>query len=293
MSGPASGPVPGPISGAASGGASAAAVGVLTALLEARTGQCMTRDRSWRIDTALRPLLREQGLETLDELVMQLLRGGDVRFGDQVVDALMNNETSFFRDPAIFDTVVEAVVAASGTGRRVRLWSAGCSTGQEPLSLAMALTERCETTGAPMPEIVATDVSEAALGRARAGRFNQFEIQRGLTAKRMLRWFEAQPDGDWVADPALLRTVTFRRLNLAAAPWPVGNFDIVLCRNVLLYLAPATKTEVFERLAATLRDDGLLVLGAGETVIGQTRQFEPSRSVRGAYRATGGNRAAA
>lgn len=283
----------GPASAAAASGASAAAVGVLTALLEARTGQCMTRDRSWRVDTALRPLLREHGLETLDDLVMQLLRGGDVRFGDQVVDALMNNETSFFRDPATFDTVVEAVVAASTGGRRVRLWSAGCSTGQEPLSLAMALTERCEATGAPMPEIVATDVSEAALGRARAGRFNQFEIQRGLTAQRMLRWFEAQPDGDWIADPALLRAVTFRRLNLAAAPWPIGSFDIVLCRNVLLYLAPATKTEVFGRLAATLREDGLLVLGAGETVIGQTSQFEPSRSVRGAYRATGGNRAAA
>ena len=283
----------GPASAAAASGASAAAVGVLTALLEARTGQCMTRDRSWRVDTALRPLLREHGLETLDDLVMQLLRGGDVRFGDQVVDALMNNETSFFRDPATFDTVVEAVVAASTGGRRVRLWSAGCSTGQEPLSLAMALTERCEATGAPMPEIVATDVSEAALGRARAGRFNQFEIQRGLTAQRMLRWFEAQPDGDWIADPALLRAVTFRRLNLAAAPWPIGSFDIVLCRNVLLYLAPATKTEVFGRLAATLREDGLLVLGAGETVIGQTSQFEPSRNVRGAYRATGGNRAAA
>ena len=283
----------GPASAAAASGASAAAVGVLTALLEARTGQCMTRDRSWRVDTALRPLLREHGLETLDDLVMQLLRGGDVRFGDQVVDALMNNETSFFRDPATFDTVVEAVVAASTGGRRVRLWSAGCSTGQEPLSLAMALTERCEATGAPMPEIIATDVSEAALGRARAGRFNQFEIQRGLTAQRMLRWFEAQPDGDWIADPALLRAVTFRRLNLAAAPWPIGGFDIVLCRNVLLYLAPATKTEVFGRLAATLREDGLLVLGAGETVIGQTSQFEPSRSVRGAYRATGGNRAAA
>ena len=179
----------GPASAAAASGASAAAVGVLTALLEARTGQCMTRDRSWRVDTALRPLLREHGLETLDDLVMQLLRGGDVRFGDQVVDALMNNETSFFRDPATFDTVVEAVVAASTGGRRVRLWSAGCSTGQEPLSLAMALTERCEATGAPMPEIIATDVSEAALGRARAGRFNQFEIQRGLTAQRMLRWF--------------------------------------------------------------------------------------------------------
>ena len=110
---------------------------------------------------------------------------------------------------------------------------------------------------------------------------------------RLLRWFEAQPDGDWLVDPALLRMILFRRLNLADSQWPIGSFDMILCRNVLLYLAPPIKTAVFERLAGSLRPGGLLVLGAGETVIGQTSLFEPSRDVRGAYRATGGDRAAA
>ena len=272
---------------------SAATLSVLTALLEARSGQRMSNDRAWRLDTTLRPLLREQGLETLDDLVLLLLRGGDATIGDQIVDALVNNETSFFRDPAVFDAVDEVVAALAVGGRRARVWSAGCSTGQEPLSLAMALAERCEASGVAMPEIVATDISEAALTRARAGRYTQFEIQRGLPMRRMMRWFDAQPDGDWIADPALLRMVGFRRLNLTASTWPLGSFDIILCRNVLLYLTPVTKTAVFERLAATLRDGGLLVLGAGETVIGQTGLFEPSREVRGAYQLVAGDRVAA
>ena len=262
--------------------ASPATRNVLTALLEARTGQRMGNDRAWRLDTALQPLLRAHGIETLDQLVQLMLRGGEATLGDQIVDALLNNETSFFRDVGVIDMVVDAVAAASAAGRRLRVWSAGCSNGQEPLSLAMALSERCEASVMAMPEILATDVSEAAIARARAGRFTQFEIQRGLPMRRMLRWFEAQPDGDWLANPALLRLVSYRRLNLAET-WAIGSFDVILCRNVLLYLVPAVKAAVFERFAGALRGGGLLVLGAGETVLGQTNLFEPSRSVRGAY----------
>jgi chemotaxis protein methyltransferase CheR len=272
-----------------------ATLGVLTALLEARTGQRMGQDRIWRLDTTLRPVLRESGMASLDQLVMALLRGEDATIADRIVDALINNETSFFRDPAVFETVVDAVTAAAAAagGRRVRVWSAGCSTGQEPLSLAMALAERAETAGTAMPEIVATDVSDAALSRARTGRFTQFEIQRGLPMRSMMRWFTADADGDWIADPALLRTVSFRRLNLAAPRWPLGSFDVILCRNVLLYFSAEAKAEVFGRIAGVLREGGLLVLGAGETVIGQTRLFEPSRTVRGAYEAAAEGRAAA
>lgn len=274
------------------GTCSAATRNVLTALLEARTGQRMGNERAWRLDTALQPLLRAHELETLDQLVQLLLRGGAAGLGDQIVDALVNNETSFFRDAGVFEMVVEAITAAAAGGRRLRLWSAGCSTGQEPLSLAMALAERCEATAMPMPEILATDVSDAAIARARAGRYTQFEIQRGLPMRRMLRWFEAQPDGDWLASAALLRLVAFRRLNLAE-PWAIGSFDVILCRNVLLYLVPAVKAAVFERFAGALRRDGLLVLGAGETVLGQTALFEPSRSVRGAYQHAAETRAVA
>ncbi|WP_037530765.1 MULTISPECIES: CheR family methyltransferase [Sphingomonas] len=269
----------------ASGTVSPVALNVFSALLEARTGQQIASYRSWRIDVALKPLLRERGLDTLDQLVTLLLDGQDVRVGDQIVNALVNQETSFFRDAPVFDLVLEAVAGAEAAGRRPRIWCAGCSTGQEPLSLAMLFAERAEG-GRPMPEIIATDVSEAAVARARAGRYNQFEIQRGLPIRRMMRWFDSE-GGDWVARPELTRLVTVRRHNLVADHPPGGAFDVILCRNVLLYLSPTTKAAVFARFAAAMRPGGTLVLGAGETVIGQTDAFAPSRRLRGLYERTG------
>lgn len=264
------------------------AAGVLAALLEARTGQQLANDRAWRLDTALKPLLRERGMDSLDQLVRELLAGGDAALGDRIVDALLNQETSFFRDAAMFDLVGDAL-AELAAGRRARIWSAGCATGQEPLSLAMLLAER----GLDF-EILATDVSEGALTRARQGRYTQFEIQRGLPIRRMMRWFDAA-DADWAAKPELMRRLAFRRVNLVADHRPAGRFDLVLCRNVLLYLAPAQREAVFARLAAALRPGGLLLLGAGETVIGQTDAFAPSHRFRGLYEAAagGGKRAAA
>lgn len=251
---------------------------VLTALLEARTGQQIAATRAWRVDTALRPLLVAAGLDTMDALVARLLGGADPQLADRIVDALLNQETSFFRDAGVIEVAAGAMVeTASGTARP-RIWSAGCATGQEPLSLAMHFAEN----GGHAPEIVATDVSEGALTRARAGRFSQFEIQRGLPVRRMMRWFDSV-DGDWVAKPELVRMVSFRRHNLVADAAPAGKFDAIFCRNVLFYLAPAQRGRVLDRLAGALRPGGLLVLGAGETVIGQGEQFRPSQRYRGIY----------
>ncbi|AXJ94239.1 MULTISPECIES: protein-glutamate O-methyltransferase CheR [unclassified Sphingomonas] len=270
----------------ASAAISQLALNVFSSLLEVRTGQQIAAYRSWRIDTALKPLLRARGLGTLDQLVALLLDRNDQALGDQIVDALVNGETSFFREAPVFDLVVEAVEAIEASGRHPRIWCAGCSSGQEPLSLAMLFAERAHDTGVRMPDIVATDVSEVAVARTRAGRYSQFEIQRGLPIRRMMRWFDAAGD-DWAAKPELLRAITVRRHNLAADPAP-GQFDILLCRNVLLYFSPQTKGEVFGRFARALRPGGMLVLGAGETVIGQTDAFVPSRTLRGLYeRVTG------
>jgi chemotaxis protein methyltransferase CheR len=133
-----------------------------------------------------------------------------------------------------------------------------------------------------MPEIVATDVSDAALSRAKAGRYTQFEIQRGLPIRRMMQWFDTV-DGEWVAHPGLTRMVSFRRMNLVADPLPIGRFDVVLCRNVLLYFSLDLRRKVLARLAQVLRPDGVLVLGAGETVIGQTERFISDAENRGLY----------
>ncbi|RYD54297.1 MAG: protein-glutamate O-methyltransferase CheR [Sphingomonadales bacterium] len=258
---------------------------MIAALLEQRAGQQIAANRSWRIETALKPILRERGLASLDDLVAQLVAARTGELGDLVVDALLNQETSFFRDAAVLDAVGDAAqeMYAACSDRRLRIWSAGCSTGQEPLSLAMLFAEH-GLDGLRAPEIVATDISPAALNRARTGKFSQFEIQRGLPVRRMMTWFDTV-GADWVAKPELVRRVHFRQQNLTADPAPPGKFDIVLCRNVLLYFSPAVRRTVFDILSSAIRPGGLLVMGAGETVIGQTEHFTPSERFRGFYRA--------
>jgi chemotaxis protein methyltransferase CheR len=264
---------------------SASAMNMIAALLEQRTGQQIAANRAWRIETALKPLLRTRGLETLDDLVAQLMMARTGELADMVVDALLNQETSFFRDSAVLDTVADAaaVLQAEAGTRRLRIWSAGCSTGQEPYSLAMLFDERSVATCTSPPEIVATDISPSALARARSGRYSQFEIQRGLSVHRMMKWFDGNAD-DWAASPELTRKVQFRQHNLAGDPPPPGRFDIVLCRNVLLYFSGALRKQVFDRLSQAVRPGGVLVLGAGETVIGQTDLFAPSDRFRGFYK---------
>lgn len=259
------------------------AMAVLAALLETRTGQQIAANRAWRIETALKPVLKVRGHDTLDQLVAELLDDQTGIISDLIVDALLNQESSFFRDAAILDSVVTAVNARQAKdARRPRIWSAACSTGQEPLSLAMLFADRLEQTGQPEPEIFATDVSEAAIARAKSARFSQFEIQRGLPVRQMIRWFDAL-GSDWVASPELVRKISFRRHNLVGDPAPPGRFDVVLCRNVLFYLSPTLRKRVFDLLAEVVRPGGLLVLGAGETVTGQTDAFAPSAEYRGLY----------
>ncbi|PCD03687.1 chemotaxis protein CheR [Sphingomonas spermidinifaciens] len=254
------------------------ATGIIAALLEQRTGQQLAANRAWRLDATLKPLLRERGLADFDALVGALLGARDPNLADAVVEALLNQETSFFRDAGVLEQVVEAASSMASEGGRPRIWSAGCSAGQEPLSLAMLFAER----GGPMPDIQATDVSGAALARARSGRYSQFEVQRGLPIRRLMQWFDPVGE-DWVGKPELVDRIRYRRQNLASDPVLPGKFDVILCRNVLLYFGGPTRARVLDALACALRPGGMLVLGAGETVIGQTDRLEPSRQWRGFY----------
>lgn len=258
---------------------------VIAALLAERTGHRIAEDRLWRIETALKPVLRDRGLGSIDMLAAELLAGVDPALSDQVVDVLLNHETSFFRDGTVLEQAIEAIDASRDArgGLRARIWCAGCSTGQEPLSLAMLLAERRVAEARPFPEIIATDVSAAAIARARAARYSQFEIQRGMPVRRMVAWFEADGEGAWVARRELVARIQYRGGNLVADAAPVGRFDLILCRNVLLYFDAAVRARVFATLAGALAPGGLLVLGAGETVIGQTDLLVPSREHRGFY----------
>ena len=263
---------------------------ILGSLLEARTGQQLTMSRRWRIETALAALLRERGIATLDELITILVMGREPSLTNQVVEALLNNETYFFRDRSPFDLLAShalpKLARRHASSRRIRIWSAGCSTGQEAYSLSMLFAENALAWNGWTIDILATDVSNSAIERARSGTYTQFEVQRGLGIKQMIRWFE-ECEGGWRAVEALRKPVRFQVHNLLEKPPHPGDFDIVLCRNVLLYLCAQKRTLAFERLSSAMAPDGWLMLGAGETVIGQTRRFEADVDARGLYRRTG------
>ena len=263
---------------------------ILAGLLEARTGQQLTMSRRWRIETALSSLLRERGIATLDELITILVMGKEPSLSQKVVEALLNNETYFFRDRAPFDLLqrhaLPELAKLRHKTKRLRIWSAGCSTGQETYSLAMLFAEEPLKWEGWTIDILGTDVSMACVDRARLGAYSQFEVQRGLGINQMIKWFEESADG-WRAVEKLRKPLRFQVHNLLEpAPHP-GDFDIVLCRNVLLYLNPEKKTLAFDRIAGSMASDGWLMLGAGETVIGQTTKLGADINARGLYRLTG------
>ena len=263
---------------------------ILAGLLEARTGQQLTMSRRWRLETALSSLLRERNISNLDELITILVMGKEPALASLVVEALLNNETYFFRDRVPFDALQAKMLAELAEARKdkktLRIWSAGCSTGQEVYSLAMLFAEAPLKWQGWKIEIVGTDVSGHAIRRAREGSYSQFEVQRGLGVTQMIRWFEENGD-QWQAAQHLRSQVRFAVHNLLDPP--LGGqqpYDVILCRNVLLYLSPEKRTLAFERLASALAPDGALMLGAGETVIGQTERFAADRTNRGFYRLT-------
>jgi chemotaxis protein methyltransferase CheR len=263
----------------------------LSALLEKHTGQTLMANRHWRIDMALKPLMRFNSIPDLDTLVSLIEIDADPRLTSACVEAMVNNETCFFRDQAnfalltgpVFDMLREHRMAT----RKLRIWSAACSTGQEPYSIAMAISENAEKWRGWNIQILATDVSGAALAQAREGRYSQFEIQRGLPVMQMIRYFEQQGE-EWVAKDSLRKMVTFTEHNMLNSGRHLGMFDVVLCRNMLMYLSDDKRSEVLDGISPLLATDGILMLGAAETVIGQTQRFKASQEFRGFYQPAAG-----
>ena len=263
---------------------------ILAGLLEARTGQQLTMSRRWRIETALSSLLRDRGIASLDELITILVMGKEPGLAGRVVEALLNNETYFFRDRTPFDLLgtqaLPDLAKRRASAKRIRIWSAGCSTGQEVYSLAMLFAEDPARWTGWTIDILGTDVSEGVIERARSGTYSQFEVQRGLGINQMIRWFEEGEDG-WRAAESLRRMMRFQVHNILEPLPHAQPFDIVLCRNVLLYLNAEKRGVAFDRLAAAMAPDGWLMLGAGETVIGQTKRLSADLNNRGFYCLTG------
>ena len=257
----------------------------LRKLLKDRSGLDLSADKQYLVESRLLPLARKAGLPGLPELIQKLKSGGEPLTAD-VVEAMTTNETFFFRDKVPFDhlkaTVLPDLLQARAGRRSLRIWCAASSTGQEPYSIAMCLKEFASALSGWRVEIVATDLSQAVLEKSRAGLFSQFEVQRGLPIQMLVKHF-TQVGELWQLNSDIRAMVQFRQLNLLQDFSHLGVFDVIFCRNVLIYFDQATKTNVFGRLGRLIEPEGYLMLGAAETVVGLTDAFKPYPDRRGLY----------
>ncbi|MEP7030567.1 MAG: protein-glutamate O-methyltransferase CheR [Pseudolabrys sp.] len=258
----------------------------LRQLLRERSGLVLSAEKQYLAESRLLPVARRHGMANLTELVAKLKAVTTNPLTGEVVEAMTTNETFFFRDKLPFenfrDTVLPALVLARAKEKRIRIWCAAASTGQEPYSLAMTIKAMGAKLAGFRFEILATDLAGAVLARAKAGIYSQFEVQRGLPIQLLVKYF-TQVGEAWQIAPEIRAMVQFRTLNLLNDFSPLGQFDLVFCRNVLIYFDQPTKTAVLNRLAKQMPEDAFLSLGAAETVVGLTTEFKPFGDRRGLY----------
>ena len=258
----------------------------LRKLLRERSGLMLSADKQYLLESRLLPIARRIGAGGLAELTQKLRTARSEALVVEVVEAMTTNETFFYRDKIPFehfrDTMLPAMLESRARQRRIRIWCAAASTGQEPYSLAMALKEYGNALAGWRFEIIATDLSGEVLEKAKAGRYSQFEVQRGLPIQLLVKYF-TQVGEQWEIAPEIRAMVQYRPLNLLRDFSNLGIFDIVFCRNVLIYFDQETKTHVLGQLGRVLEPDGFLVLGAAETVVGLTEAFRPHPEKRGLY----------
>lgn len=262
----------------------------LRKFLRERSGLVLAVEKQYLAESRLLPVARRNGMSTLDELIERLKNRTSVPLSSQVVEAMTTNETFFFRDKIPFDhfreTIMPALLAARAREKRIRIWCTAASTGQEPYSLAMTIKGMGQAVAGYRIDILATDLSSEVLDKAKVGVYSQFEVQRGLPVQLLVKFFD-QVGQTWQLAPELRSMVQFRPLNLLNDFSVLGNFDVVFCRNVLIYFDQETKTVVLDRLARMMEPDGFLVLGAAETTVGLSDSFKPTAERRGLYNPSG------
>ena len=258
----------------------------LRGLLKERSGLVLSADKHYLVESRLLPLARKAGLPTLGELVLRLKGAGGEALKVEVVAAMTTNESFFFRDKFPFENfrthIIPNLLQARAAERRIRIWCAAAATGQEPYSLAMILKEMgCQLDGFRI-DILATDLSDDVLEKAKSGIYTQFEVQRGLPIQLLVKYF-TQTGEAWRISPEIRDMVQFRPINLIRNFSNLGMFDVVFCRNVLIYFDQPTKIAVLERIAGVTACDGYLALGGAETTIGLTEMFKAIPERRGLY----------
>ncbi len=262
------------------------AFSVIADLVKARSGMVLGPDKLYLLETRLAPVLRSAGLPSLEALAARLREPRSEILAAQVVEALTINETFFFRDIKPFnhlrDVTLPALHAARPAGTPIRIWSAAASTGQEAYSIAMILIDGAAQFAGRRFEILGTDISREALEKARAGLYTQFEVQRGVPMAALVKHFKKEGE-NWRISEAVRKLVTFREWNLLDDPRALGTFDVIFCRNVLIYFDAPTKKRVLDSLLRQLAPDGVVYLGGAETVLGLTDQLKPLAPGTGAY----------
>ncbi len=251
-----------------------------------RSGLVLTKEKAYLLDSRLMPVARRWNLAGLDELAAVLRQRMDEALLADITDAMTTNESSFFRDQRPFDQfrqiVLPKFIAARAANKRLRIWSAACSNGQEPYSLAMILDEEASKMPGWNVEIIATDLCRDVLEKAKQGLYTQFEVQRGLPIQMLVKHF-TQVGDKWQISKAMQSKIKYQPFNLLESMTAMGQFDIIFCRNVLIYFDQPTKTRVLENMSRQMPNDGVLYLGGAETVLGITQAFKPMDGQRGLY----------
>lgn len=257
----------------------------ISTLVKERSGIVLTREKEYLLESRLEPVAKRHGLKDVDDIGASIARSVQGPLVDDIIEAMTTNETFFFRDRTPFehfkDVMLPHLKQSRGNERRMRIWCAAASMGQEPYSLAMLLDENA-FFASWRKEILGTDISLEALEKAKSGMYSQFEVQRGLPVNLLVKYFK-QHGEMWQIDSAIRAAVQYRQYNLLNSFTSFGKFDVVFCRNVLIYFDQPTKSDILERISKQMNPDGFLVLGAAETVIGITEAFKAVPGKRGLF----------
>lgn len=255
-------------------------------LLREQSGLALPRDKEYLLESRLTPVARRHNYTNLDAMALAVRNGRQSAVERDIVEAMTTNESFFFRDIGTFDVfrkgVLPALLAARAASRTLRFWFAACSSGQEPYSVAMILEEERARFAGWNVEMIATDISAEMVARARDGLYTHFEAQRGLPVQLLAKYFEKEEQG-WRIKAPFRERVKFRTFNLLENFSALGAFDVIFCRNVLIYFDMATKRDILERMSRQMARDGTLFLGGAETVIGVSEKFVPHPGHAGVF----------
>ena len=258
----------------------------IAALLKERSGLIVTPEKTYLFETRLLPVARRANLGSLEQLIAAMRTGRNEALIGEVVDAMTTNETSFFRDRHPFEAMkkvlLPGLIERRTAQKHLRIWSAACSTGQEAYSLAMMLRDDFPLLAGWRVEIVGTDISPSVVARAKEAVYSTFEVQRGLPIQLLVKHFD-QVGEQWRIKPEIRRMADFRLFNLLGDLAPLGQFDIILCRNVLIYFDLPLKARVLDGMHQRLARDGGLILGGAESVFGICDKFTDIPGLRGVY----------